>query len=771
MNMPIEAFRSLIIEQVRCNEVTIVVGQTGSGKTTKLPRFLYEAGFAKDGIIGVTEPRRIAAISVANHVAKELNIAAVKNVVGHKVRFDDVTDRNTAIKFMTDGILLRELRSDPLLSRYSLIMLDEAHERSVNTDFLLSLLKQVLRLRKDLKVVIASATIDADKFSGYFWNAPVMNIGGRQHEVAIVWDKKDHRSVGEILKRTVAKIIEIHANEAEGDILVFLAGIDEIRGVNEVFREKQLPGLIVLPAHGDLSSEEQQMVFEQYPGNRKVVLATNIAETSITIDGIVHVVDTGLVKQTQLNPATGIENLEMVEHSRAGCDQRTGRAGRTGPGVCHRLFTRRNFNRRPAFTTPEIQRVSLASTVLALEALEIPDIRNFDFIDMPPQDLFEEAYGTLEAFGAIEKGKSGLTRLGEEMALLPLAPRIARMVLAAKDTDCVEDVATIAAFLSYDRRIFTPSRVNRGEAEAAHQKFKDSRSDMLTFLSIWGGYEATEFDKRWCFENFLSFNALEEVRMVRDQLLWYLRRLGMKVAHSNDESVILRAVSAGFAHNLLSHVDGSLYRGVFRNIREVAVSSGSAIFDEPDKPRWVVAAKIAAVSRTKAYHCSSVLPEWLPEIAPTTFQFSRYELRSPPDRKGNVVARRRVVSRDSLGQETQAGEALETVSLKKARKIQEEAIREAEALGWRLLVIRKAGSSPHEMRGCSKEGETYPLSETVPVSAERGDKWYCELDPTIVPGKLYAQPRFQLFDLEKKPGAFSGLQSDLVRKIMSDLHS
>lgn len=401
MQLPIKEAKNRIIDAIIDNPVVIVVGETGSGKTTQLPQFLHEIGLAQNGMIGITQPRRIAATSVARFVASQMG-TQLGNKVGYQVRFDKAADITTDIKFMTDGILLREFQEDADLSKYSVILVDEAHERSQNIDFLLGLLKDLLTRRPDLRIVISSATINAKEFSQYFNNAPVINVSGRTYPVEIVYEESELQT-GSLVDRVVDKVIDIHLFEQEGDILVFMTGADDINQVIKKLDEKKLSGLVVLPAYAALDQEDQNEIFVQYPGTRKVVVATNIAETSITIDGICYVVDSGYIKQMNFDPLSGIHSLDMVEHSKAGCEQRAGRAGRTREGTCYRMFSKESFNERLDFTEPEIKRTSLASIVLAMEDIGINNIIDFDFVDPPDKVAFTSAYNELKALGAIRK--------------------------------------------------------------------------------------------------------------------------------------------------------------------------------------------------------------------------------------------------------------------------------------------------------------------------------------------------------------------------------
>ncbi|MDO8558435.1 MAG: ATP-dependent RNA helicase [bacterium] len=741
MQLPILESRGKIIETVFQNQVTIVVGETGSGKTTQIPQYLYHAGFAKDGIIGITEPRRIAAISTAEFVAKQLKMP-LGGLVGYQVRFDDTSCDGTQLKFMTDGILLREFQSDPDLRKYAIIVVDEAHERSQNIDFALGLLKNLLKRRKDLKVVVASATIDEGKFSRYFDNAPVINVSGRMFPVTTAWSEKNIPEE-KMVDAVVGKVREIHEQESLGDILVFMTGQDTIHAVIEGLEELHLSDLVTIPVYAALSQEEQQKIFAAYPGKRKVVVATNIAETSITIDGIVCVVDSGLVKQSNFHPESGIESLDVVEHSQAGCEQRKGRAGRTQAGICYRMYTQENFQARTKFTEPEIRRTSLASVVLAMEDIGIKDIREFDFIDPPEKEAFFEAYETLIALGAILREKKGLTETGKSMARLPLEPRIARMLLEAAKHNCVKDVSTIAAFLSV-RSIFVRPKEKEVEADAAHYRLKVPSSDALTFLKVWRAYEQAGFSSSWCFGNFLNAKALQEVVKIRTQLFEILSREGMELTESKDQDAIAKAVSVGLAYNLFEHRSRQWYRGVLRTNSEVAIHPSSAVFGNMGL-HWVVACEIVRTTKVWARGCTAVKPEWLPDIAPPLYKFGEPILDSYTSGEDWVVAKKPVLFRDQI-----VGYAKSKITIPEAARIQQERIREATAKGMIALTFKKAPGLFGSLDNMVAElnGVSYKTWSHYDVEEEQ--TYYCTTEDFI--GRKYARTAFKVFNLPEHEG-------------------
>lgn len=743
MELPILKVREDLVKAIRDNPVTIVVGETGSGKTTQIPQFLYEAGFANGKRIGITEPRRVAAISVAKFVAEELGVE-VGTTVGYQIRFDDTTAEETKVKFMTDGILLREIQVDPDLNQYSVIMVDEAHERSQNIDFTLGLLKNLLQRRKDLKVVVASATIDHDKFSQYFWNAPVVNVSGRMYPVEIRWSEMGVSSWA-TPEEVVQQVKDIHLNEAPGDILVFMTGEDDIGRVVRGLEACNLVGVVVLPVYGNLPSDEQYKIFNSYPRLRKIVVATNIAETSITIDGIVYVVDSGHVKQSSFDPQTGIQSLEVVHHSQAGCNQRAGRAGRTQPGICYRLYTRESFASRPEFTVPEIQRSSLASVVLAMEEIGLDDIPNFDFVDPPEKVAFHEAYETLIALGAIKRGEKGLTEVGRAMARLPLEPRTARMLIEAQKFDCVEAVATIAAFLSV-RNIFLRPKGKEYEADRAHRAFRDSRSDMLTSLSVWKAFEESNFSLSWCFDNFLNGKMLQEAGSVRRQLIQVLEKSGVPISANGSEEQIMKAVAAGLVYSLFRHSSRHHYSSVVReNYMGAYIHPSSAVFSSG--PSWFVAADVVETSKVYARGCSEVEIGWLPEIIPSLAKFEEdgVIVRVLPGIRGAVV-RRGIIFRELL-----IGYAEVEVSLEEAHRIQDKAIQDATAKGLISLVFSVSepkGPFGFDRYVTSVNGTVYQSTDWY--ATEPGVMYYCRIQPSWGE-EVNVSPVVKTFDLPPLP--------------------
>ena len=743
VNLPIHEYWGEIVETVHRNRVTIIVGETGSGKTTQVPQYLYHAGFAKEGAIGITEPRRIAAISTAKYVADQMKLQ-LGGLVGYQVRFDDETTAGTKVKFMTDGILLREFQLDPELRKFSLVMVDEAHERSQNIDFALGLLKDLLQRRDDLKVVVASATIDEQKFSKYFWDSPIINVSGRMFPVETIWS--DNSIPEGMMAEEIVKLVSvIHRGEAPGDVLVFMTGEQEIHKVIEGIEELGYGDIVAIPAYAALPTDTQEKIFECYPGKRKVVVATNIAETSITIDGVVYVVDSGLIKQSNFHAESGIKSLDVVEHSQAGCDQRKGRAGRTQPGTCYRFYTEEDYLGRPRFTEPDIRRSPLASVVLAMEDIGIENIKEFDFIDPPERVAFTEAYETLIALGAIRRGEKGLTEIGKAMARLPLEPRIARMLLDAEKYSCVKEVATYAAFLSV-RNVFVRPKGKEDEADFAHSRFKATNSDALTALEIWRAYEDASCSRGWCFSNFLNAKTLEEVSKIRTQLFETLERHNIAFVSSEpaDTEGFLKAVCAGLAYNLYEHADRQWYHGLFRNGGDYAsIHPGSAAFSRFSE-RWIVAMEVVRTTKVWLRGVTVVKPQWLPGIAPTLFTFGKTTLVSYNPGDKEVTAEREVIY-----QGNSVGTAPVKISLPEARRIQAESIVQAERQGLLLLTFRKVKDHLYSLDRWVAERDGLEYRAWSSSMSRYGDEdsqiiAYCSVDDFILGPRV--KPVIRVFE-------------------------
>ncbi|KAK4998201.1 DEAH-box RNA helicase prp16, partial [Elasticomyces elasticus] len=489
--LPAFAVREELLRVIRDNQVIIVVGQTGSGKTTQLTQFLHEDGYAKTGMIGCTQPRRVAAMSVAKRVSEEMEVK-LGGLVGYAIRFEDCTSKETAIKYMTDGVLLRESLVEPDLDKYSCIIMDEAHERALNTDVLMGLIKKVLARRRDLKLIVTSATMNAERFSRFYGGAPEFFIPGRTFPV----DVQYHRTPCEdYVDAAVNQVIAIHVSQGDGDILVFMTGQEDIEVTCELVAERLAKlndpkPLSILPIYSQMPADLQAKIFDRAaPGVRKVIVATNIAETSLTVDGIMFVVDTGFSKLKVYNPRMGMDTLQITPISQANASQRAGRAGRTGPGKSYHLYTERAF--RDEFyiqTIPEIQRTNLANTVLLLKSLGVRDLLDFDFMDPPPQDTITTSLFDLWALGALDN-LGDLTPLGRQMTSFPMDPSLAKLIITSVDYGCSEEMLTIVSMLSVPSVFYRPKE-RLEEADAVREKFFAAESDHLTLLNVYNQWRA-----------------------------------------------------------------------------------------------------------------------------------------------------------------------------------------------------------------------------------------------------------------------------------------
>lgn len=640
-SLPMFPYREQILAAIEEHQILVLIGETGSGKSTQIPQYLYETGYgkaesgsAKSGLIGITQPRRVAAMSVAQRVSEEVG-CKLGHEVGYSIRFENKTTEKTKIKYMTDGMLLRELLSDPMLSQYSCIMLDEAHERSTNTDILMGLLKDLARLRRDdFKLLISSATLDAQKFSRYFDDAPIFSIPGRTFSVDIYHSQQPESSV---LSAAITTIFQIHLSQPPGDILVFLTGQDEIEAAQQNIEEtarklgSRAPELIVRPLYSALPTDEQNRVFEPTPsGARKCVLATNIAETSLTVDGVKYVIDSGLTKEHQFQAQTGLEALVITPCSRASANQRAGRAGRTGPGLCFRLYTKWSaLNEMDESTTPEILRIDLCTVLLMLKSLGINDLINFDFMDPPPPATMAAALEHLYALSAIND-QGVLTRVGRKMAEIPLSPMFSRAILAADQHGCVEEVVTIVAMLSESATLFLRPKDKKLHADAARNRFVSREGgDFLTLLNVYTAWAEAEYDVLWAKENYLQQRTLNRARDVRDQLVHLCDRVEIALSSAPSDIVaIKKAITAGFfPHVSRLQNDGFTYRTAKKGMT-VYIHPSSSCSQLPIKPKWVCYSELVLTSKEYMRMVMPIEPEHLVEVAP------HFHTRSDLDKLG-----------------------------------------------------------------------------------------------------------------------------------------
>jgi ATP-dependent helicase HrpA len=639
--LPVSGRREEIARAIAAHPVVIVCGETGSGKTTQLPKICLEIGRGRQGLIGHTQPRRIAASTIARRIAQELNTAPGE-VVGYKVRFTDKTRPGASVKLMTDGILLAETQGDPQLSAYDTIIIDEAHERSLNIDFLLGYLRQLLPRRPDLKLVITSATIDAERFAAHFGAdgvpAPVVNVSGRLYPVELRYrpvqddDDADDRT----LMDGIVDAVDECARAGRGDVLVFLPGEREIREAAEALRKHRIgaagpspaagPATEILPLYARLSVEEQERVFRPGTSGRRIVLATNVAETSLTVPGIRYVVDTGLARVKRYSYRNKVEQLRIEPISQAAANQRAGRCGRVADGICIRLYDEAEFAQRPKFTDPEILRSSLAAVILRMRSLHLGEVGQFPFVEPPPARAIADGYQLLAELAAVDDDNE-LTPVGRELARLPVDPRVGRMLLAARDRNCLHEVLVIASALSVQDPRERPLAAQEA-ADAAHRKFADERSDFLTFLRLWNFvHQRIEHKKSnrkltdELHENFLSARRVREWRDVHSQLVTLVAELGWKPNTPLDltQAPAFEAVHLAMLTGLLGNVGTRVLDADFRE-PPYSGARGIKFFVWPGSPlakkagRWLMAAELVETSRLFARTVAGIEPAWIEKV-------------------------------------------------------------------------------------------------------------------------------------------------------------
>lgn len=613
--LPAFACREELMKMLRDFQVVVVVGETGSGKTTQLAQFLYEDGFCSNGIIGCTQPRRVAAMSVAKRVSEEME-CKLGGTVGYAIRFEDCTSSETKIKYMTDGVLLRESLNEGDLDRYSVIILDEAHERSLSTDVLMGLLRKILTRRRDLKLIVTSATMNAQKFSTFYGNAPVFTIPGRTFPVEIFHSKSPCE---DYVDAAVKQVLQIHLSLPPGDILVFMTGQEDIeitcQVVNERLEQLDDPApLAVLPIYSQMPADLQAKIFEATPdGRRKVIVATNIAETSLTVDGILYVVDSGYSKLKVYNPKVGMDALQITPISQANANQRTGRAGRTGNGFCYRLYTEGAFkNEMFENNIPEIQRTNLANTVLLLKSLGVKNLLEFDFMDPPPQANILNSMYQLWVLGALDN-VGDLTPSGRKMNEFPMEPSMAKMLIVSVEYKCSAEMLTIVSMLSVPSVFYRPKE-RLEESDAAREKFSVPESDHLTLLNVFQQWKSHGYRDDWCMKHFLHPKLLRKAREVRVQLEDIMKTQKMEIVSAGtDYDVVRKAITAGYFHQA-ARVKGI---GEFVNIRSglpTHLHPTSALYGLGYTPSYVVYHELILTSKEYMTQVTSIDPYWLAEL-------------------------------------------------------------------------------------------------------------------------------------------------------------
>mmetsp|Transcript_99412 Transcript_99412/g.157271 ORF Transcript_99412/g.157271 Transcript_99412/m.157271 type:complete len:1157 (-) Transcript_99412:12-3482(-) len=618
--LPIFKLRNELLQAIHDNQVLIVIGETGSGKTTQITQYLAEAGYTSRGCIGCTQPRRVAAMSVAKRVAEEFG-CRLGQEVGYAIRFEDQTGPETLIKYQTDGMLLREILSDPLVAKYSVIMLDEAHERTISTDVLFGLLKKAVKQREDLKLIVTSATLDAEKFSSYFFNSHIFTIPGRTFPVEILYSKDPEQDYVEAALMTV---LQIHLTEPSGDVLVFLTGQEEIDTACQILHERMQklesmspPPLIILPVYSALPSEMQTMIFEPPPpGCRKVIVATNIAEASLTIDGIYFVVDPGMSKVKMYNAKTGMDSLLITPVSQANARQRAGRAGRTGPGKCYRLYTEQAYRQEMLATSvPEIQRTNLSNVVLLLKAMGVNDMLAFDFMDPPPvQTLINAMEGLWTLMALDDEGL--LTKVGRKMAEFPMEPQLSKMLLTSVDLKCSDEIMTIVSMLSVQNVFYRP-KDKQAMSDQRKARFHQPEGDHCTLLEVYKGWAHNRFSNPWCYENFIQARALRRSQDVRKQMITLMDRYKFEILScGNDYNRIRQAIVSGYFGNACRKDPQEGYR-TLSDHQQVYIHPSSALYQR--NPEWIVYHELVLTSKEYLRECCTLEPHWLPELAPNLF--------------------------------------------------------------------------------------------------------------------------------------------------------
>ncbi|RLM92052.1 putative ATP-dependent RNA helicase DHX35 [Panicum miliaceum] len=642
--LPVYKYRKAILYLVERHATTIVVGETGSGKSTQIPQYLKEAGWADGGrLIGCTQPRRLAVQAVASRVAEEVGVKLGEEV-GYTIRFEDQTNLGmTMIKFLTDGVLIREMMEDPLLTKYSVIMVDEAHERSISTDMLLGLLKKIQRRRPELRLIISSATIEARSMSTFFNirrknsllgssddlpnpEPAILSVEGKGYTVEIHYVEEP---VSDYLRVAVNTVLLIHEKEPPGDILVFLTGQDDIDAAVKLLNEeiqhlgRHYLDLLILPLYSGLPRGDQDLIFAPTSkGKRKVVLSTNIAETSLTLEGVVYVVDSGFSKQKCYNPISDIESLVVAPISKASARQRAGRAGRVRPGKCFRLYTEEYYlNEMQSEGIPEMQRSNLVSCIIQLKALGIDNILGFDWPASPSPEAMIRALEVLFSLGILDEDAKLTVPIGFQVAEIPLDPMISKMILSANDFGCSDEILTIASFLSV-QSVWVSVRGVKKEFDEAKLRFAAAEGDHVTFLNIYKGFHQSGKSSQWCYKNFLNYQALKKVVEIRGQLLRIVKGFGIPLKSCDrDMQAVRKAIIAGSFANAC-HLEEYSQNGMYKTLRtsqEVYIHPSSVLFRV--NPKWVVYQSLVSTDKHYMRNVIAIEPSWLTEAAPHFYQF------------------------------------------------------------------------------------------------------------------------------------------------------
>lgn len=617
--LPVYEQKDKILEVLEKNQVIVVQSPTGSGKTTQIPVILHEAGFSDSGIIAVTQPRRIAALSVSEFISKQLG-TTYPGLVGYKMRFEDKTDSSTKIKIMTDGILLQEMKLDPWMSKYSVVMVDEAHERSLNIDFVLGLLKRVLQARPEFKVIVSSATMNAEAFSSYFGNCPIVNIDTITYPVSVIYDPpaipastSSPAASDALLNKIESTIQRVLSNRVNGDILIFLPGEKIIKDcMQKLYKSSFSRKIHIIPLYGRLAKEEQERVFDSSPlGKKKVIISTNIAETSVTIPGITVVIDSGLAKLNFYNPHTFTSSLIETPVSKASCNQRKGRAGRTQEGTCYRLYPRKDYETRQMYTLEEIFRTDLSEVVLRMSELGITEFEQFDFISPPGKEGIISAIETLNLLKALEKDNT-LSEIGKLMVKFPLMPRLSRIIVEAilHYPQVLEETIIASAFLSAQSPFILPPGEEM-EARIAHHAFRDVQGDFLTYVKLFKKFINQEKPEEFCEKNFLDYRVLSEIKNIKEQLELIVSDMGIPILNGGKNDDYLTCIASGMIQFIAVREGKENYKTLTAD--NIQIHPGSCMFKV--SPLYIVAGEIVKTSRMFAMSVSPLTKENLRKIS------------------------------------------------------------------------------------------------------------------------------------------------------------
>ena len=699
-DLPVYQQKERILETLAASQVVVVQSPTGSGKTTQLPIILHEAGYSGSGMIAVTQPRRIAALSVSEFIARQLK-TSYPGLVGYKMRFEDKTDASTRIKIMTDGILLQEMKLDPWLSRYSVVMVDEAHERSLNIDFVLGLLKRVLAARKEFKVIVSSATMNTEVFSSYFDGCPIVTIDTVTYPVTLVYDPPEvaastnstiaAQALLAKIEDTIGRVLD---NREPGDILCFLPGEKIIKDCmgrlgNAPFGRK----LHLVPLYGRLAKEEQERVFDPAPfGRKKVVISTNIAETSVTIAGITTVIDSGLAKLNHYNPRTYTSSLVETAVSKASCNQRRGRAGRTQPGTCYRLYPVQDFNQRQLYTTEEIYRTDLSEVVLRMSELGITDFQRFDFISPPGREGMEGAVETLRMLGALEEDNT-LSSIGRLMVEFPLMPRISRIIVEAilKYPDVLEEALIAASFLSTSSPFVLPPG-EETDARKAHHSFRDVQGDFVSYVKLFRTYTAIKNRQKFCKNSYLDERIMAEILNIKEQLEQIVADMGIPVGSGGSTDDYLCCVACGMMQFVCVRAGRESYRTL--TAENIQIHPGSNMFRSD--PLYMVAGEIVRTSRMFAMSVSPLTRSILARIPfpagdGCSLEERLQRLQSKGGKGADELSKRRDDrGRDGRGREENRRESKgQKAAQKGSRKASQEQLTETVTFGGHSFEIEK----------------------------------------------------------------------------------